>query len=295
MPLQPLTPPVLVPPFHFLKTSNKSKKRSKNPWFSKIRKSSFKYLKRKWGKFNCGLNHHDTIISMFLAIGFGFWGIYLTKKYGENKDQIKELKNIVSEQKNINETFSKFLAKQVETNDKLVRLDSIGRAENKQLETSIFLLAWEPVGKLIEDSEKLTDAIRVILANLYAGRDSIFPRQRLEYFGFLKNIRDALDQEKNNPLLKSEKYESEWANALQMVEGRIFLLARLDSTIGTIQDSTRRKSVEANYLRLVRRFFSEKNSAWTFFLSLPREPLVETDKVFKFLEKRKVIEISYEK
>lgn len=79
------------------------------------------------------LKEYNGVLSLFASIVLGIWGINLTRKYGENKDNLNRLDSIVQKQSVTNSELKEFVKLQNKANKQLIDLDSSADQQHSAL------------------------------------------------------------------------------------------------------------------------------------------------------------------
>lgn len=187
-----------------------------------------------------------TILGVATACYFSFLGIQLTKKYGDNKDQIDELKHIAQQQQGVNKSLETSIKKQEETNKNLeasvkkqeetnknlYSLNATAQGELTQMKGLTSVVSWEPINRLMSDREDFYINLRQIQSAIKWMTDTLtLPKH--EYLAGLNQITERIVRLEKSPILGIEHYKQMWENLSSNFKRSIARVKELDSLAPT--------------------------------------------------------------
>jgi len=252
---------------------------------------------------NNWLNNHSSLLSIVIALFLGFisfrlsktanslaaQSIDLTKKYGENEDQIKTLREISTEQQKLNTRFANFMEQQIITNQKLYSLDSIEQEEFIQLKGLTSVVAWDPINKLMSDREDFFIELSLIQSDLRPLLDTTKKFSSIELRTRLRQITECIFRLENSQIIRVEHWKQLWSNLMSSFNYANNSLKEIDSialTPGFIKYKALNRNLGDEFLI---RFFTVPNDTFKLLLALKSFPM--TDSYINKLLKIKILSL----
>lgn len=187
-----------------------------------------------------------TVLGVATACYFSFLGIQLTKKYGDNKDQIDELKNIAQQQQEVNKSLETSVKKQEETNKNLeasvkkqeetnknlYSLNVTAQGELTQMKGLTSVVSWEPINRLMSDREDFYINLRQIQNTIKWMTDTTTQTKEAYWTG-LNQITERVLRLEKSPILGIEHWKQMWVNLSTNVKAATARVKELDSLAST--------------------------------------------------------------
>lgn len=254
---------------------------------------SHENVKRKPSGVISLLKEYNGILSLFASLILGIWGINLTTKYGENKDDIRRLDLIAQNQSFTNEELKEFVKLQRFANERLFNLDSFSAqqysAMRKVLAANDMLIevqGWQTFSDINDNVASFETSWRAIFS-IYESLKKARPN--ISYNTYRSSM-DACDsffsKEMNNHVLVVEGFKPQWTEAYSTFKAIEPTTAMLDHTFDTIQDAGRKKTFIANREKQIASEFWSLQYYFENLIKLHPERLPITEKYIKYFNKR---------